>query len=267
MKFLLTGVFILVLIFNTYLFITPGKSGFANYFFNLAYSVIFILGAYIAFSKSKIMTYSRELAISLVSFSLSMVFFALGLVSWAYYNLVVAVEVPYPSISDLFFIIYYPAVAIGIYYLIIAVGGGFTKKLVLEGLLIFVVFFMILYLFLDQTNSSPDPSQITSLLSTGYILGDALLTSLAITILRTEKGTSLHPYLLYFVFGFLMLATGDTIFSFRSATGQYWNGDISDLLFAISGFVISLGFIFIPDKGDLLNKSAEETKRINTPTI
>ena len=103
--------------------------------------------------------------------------------------------------------------------------------------------FDILYLFLNQTSQGTGVTFGAKFLNIVYPAADSLLTALAITILRTEKGIADHPNILFFVFSFIVLAAADTVFSFRSSAGIYWNGDISDLLFAVSGFLTSWGIL------------------------
>ncbi|HKB88021.1 MAG TPA: hypothetical protein VKC53_00020 [Patescibacteria group bacterium] len=247
MKIILLTISVLVLLFDGFLYTNPDKITTLNYLFNLAYGIIFFLGMYAAFIRSKRFTDKPNLQKSMVFFGLGMFFYGLGLVIWTYYNLVLKIEIPYPSFADIAFLIYYPGVFAGIYFLIKSFGGVLTKKLVIEGSLIFLVFFMIIYFFLNQTSLGPDVSLGARYLNIGYTFFDSILIAMSITILRTEIGISSHPNILYFVFGFIILAVADTIFSYRSAVGSYWNGDMSDFLFAVSGFLTSWGILTIPN--------------------
>lgn len=247
MKNLLIITGFLVAILNIYLFWIPDKQTDLNYFFNLAYALIFFISGFTAYAKSTGLTISKNMSKSLFTLGTGMICFGMGLVVWTYYNLAAKIEIPYPSLADLFFLLYYPFIIVGIYYLINAIGTGPDKKLVIEGVLVFIILSAILYIFLDQT-SQDEVGPVASLLSISYIVCDSLITSFAITILRVQK-KSFDPQILYFVFGFLILATADTIFSYRTAREIYWNGDISDTLFALSGFLTGMGFLNMPSEG------------------
>ncbi len=247
MRTLLIVISFLVLVFDAFLFASPDKATIFNYLFNLAYAVIFLLGMYIAFVRSNRFVDTPNLHKSMRFFGAGLFFFATGLIIWTFYNLVLKVEIPYPSLSDIAFLLYYPGAILGIYFLIKSFGGEITKNMAVEGILIFFTFFALIYIFLNQTSLGPDVAFWARFLNVLYPLADSLLISFAITILRTERGIAGQPYILYFVFGFLILAIADTIFSYRSAMGVYWNGDISDLLFAASGFLTSLGLLSLPN--------------------
>jgi hypothetical protein len=245
MRILLAALGIGVFLFDILLFKNPDKVTNLNYLFNVAYALIFLFGASAAFLKSKKFPQAPNMGRSMAFFSLGMLFFALGLLVWTYYNLVLKISVPYPSFADPFFLIYYPSAILGIYFLIKSFGGKLTGRLIVEGVLTFLVFFGILYFFLIQTSLGPDVTFWAKFLNIAYPLSDSFLIAFAITVLRTERGVSSHPNILYFVFGFLILAAADTAFSYQSANNLYWNGNISDFLFAVSGFLTSWGILSI----------------------
>ncbi|SRR5258708_7363094 len=243
MRTLLLVFMVIVLGFDAFLFKNPDKQTTFNFLFNLVYALIFLLGATFAFFKSKQFPTAPKLQKSMLFFASGMFSFACGLITWTYYNIVSKIPIPYPSLADVFFLLYYPGVLIGIYFMITSFGNQVTKKLMFEGFLVFLVFFSLLYIFLSQTSLDASLPFLARFLNIIYPCADSLLIASAITVLRTEKGVSTHPNILYFVFAFFVLAAADTIFSYRSASGMYWNGDVSDLLFTISGFVMALGFL------------------------
>jgi hypothetical protein len=64
-------------------------------------------------------------------------------------------------------------------------------------------------------------------------------------MLRTQTG-HLNTHLLYFIFGFIALAGGDTLFAYQTTLESYWNGNIADATFSIAGFLLLLGIINLP---------------------
>lgn len=243
MRVILVIIGIVVVVFDVFLFLNPIKGGDINFIFNLVYSLIFVLGAFAAYTKREKFPDDPNMKKSLSFYALGLGFYALGLLVWTYYNLILRTPVPYPSLADLAFLMYYPGVIIGTYYLVHSFGGKFSAKLIAEGFLTFIVFFAILYIFLIQTSQGETVTFWARVLNITYPVADSFLTALGITILRTEKGISDHTNMLFFIFSFIVLAAADTIFSLRVASGAYWNGDISDLLFAISGFLTAWGIL------------------------
>jgi hypothetical protein len=115
-----------------------------------------------------------------------------------------------------------------------------------ETAVIFSILFLITYLFLSTNTGTINPLSIVGLLNIGYPVLDSLLISLAILATRSKAGI-LNNDLMYFVFGFIMLAAGDTLFSYQSSLGTYWNGNLADVYFATSGILIILGVLSLPE--------------------
>ncbi len=229
-------------VWNVFLYLNPDKQTVYNYLFNIAYSSIFIYGASVAFHTLKNYSLSTPIGKSLLFYTISLSLYTLGMFAWTYYNLILKVEVPYPGIPDLFFVLFQPFSLLSFYFLVKSYGSTFTLPRLLELGVLSLVLFFILYSFLKTTSLGEELSFLTRILNITYPLFDALLAGLAIIGLRTEKG-ALHPNLLVFVFAALAMVFADTAFSNRSATGTYWNGGISDTAYAISATLFTFGLI------------------------
>lgn len=234
--------FLITLIWNFFLYINPDKTTLFNYLFNVMYSFLFIYGAVLAFFTFQKYSFSSDIGKSLLFYTISLLSYALGLFVWSFYNVILQVEVPYPGLPDLFFILFQPFSAISFIYLVRSFGGKFTLPRLIELVILSSVLFFILYSFLSTTSLGGDIPVMARVLNVTYPFFDAFLASLAIIGLRTEKG-ALHPNLLTFIFAALAMVFADTTFSYRSSAGLYWNGDIADTGFAISATLFSFGII------------------------
>lgn len=246
-RWILVLVLLAVAAIEAQIYTQGSKTGDINYYVNVAYSLLFFIGAITAFVKYSKINENKDLKKSALFFAIGNSFYGIGLLIWSYYNIFLKVEMPYPSWADASFLIFYPGTIAGIIFLIKAVGEKMTKRMLWEGLTVFLIFFGILYQFIYQNSAGIGFFDPTNMLNFVYLMADSMLTAAALIVLRTEEGISKHPYILYFVFGFIMLATADTIFSYSSAIGTYWNGDISDILFALSGFLTAFGFSYLPE--------------------
>jgi hypothetical protein len=245
MKKLLIPLFLLLLVnagWNIYLYSTPDKQTVFNYLFNVSYSLIFMYGAFVAFTAFKQYSFATPIGKSLLFYAISLSAYALGLIVWAYYNVIIKVEVPYPGLPDLFFVLFQPFSAISFYYLVKSYGGKFTNPRLIELGILSLVLFFILYSFLKISSLGSDLPLMARILNISYPLLDAFLAALAIIGLRTEKG-ALHPNLLTFVFAALAMVFADTAFAYRSAAEIYWNGDFADTGFMISATLFTYGLI------------------------
>ena len=223
------------LIFNTFLLLNSNKETTLNYLFNASYGLIFFTGGIIGLTKK------------LYFLGSALIFYALGLFAWTYYNLILGIPAPYPGLPDLFFLFFQPLLILGYISLIKSYNGKFGLKTSIEVILIFVVFFVILASFLDFSVGILKLPTTELILGIAYPFFDSLLVALAIAGIRTEGG-SVHPNLLIFAFAAFFMASADTVFAYRIAQDSYWNGGISDSLFLIAGTLFSAGIISIKEK-------------------
>lgn len=229
-------------LFEVFLQINPDKQSFLNYFFNVTYAFIFLYGAIIACTSFRKHTLQTLEGKSLFFYGLALLSYTLGQFIWSFYNLILKQEIPYPGASDIFFLLFVPFAAAGFIFLLKSLGGRFSIGRLIEFILVTATMYIVLITFLGQSISGTSVTFMQTLLGYLYPLMDSILVSLAIVGLRTEKG-GLHPNLLIFVFASLFLAAADTLFSYLSSIGTYWNGDISDLFFFISGSLFAWGVI------------------------
>lgn len=210
------------IVLNLWLYINPDKETAFNYIFNATYGLVYLFGSIVAYKKG------------MISYAIAFLLYTIGLFTWAYYNLILKVPVPYPGLPDLFFIIFQPFLVVGFINLIKAFGGQFTLRWIIETLLVFIVLFALLFSFLGQSD----------LLGTIYQMFDSLLVALAISSIRTEAGLT-HPNILLFAFAAFLMASADTIFSYQVSQEFYWNGGIADTLFLIAGTLFSFGMLSV----------------------
>lgn len=231
-------------VWNIFLCINPDRQTPYNYLFNVTYGLMFLLGVIIALVGSKKFSSVTNLRKSLIFYALSLSMYVAGLFIWAFYNLVIKTSIPYPSISDIFFVLFQPFSAIAFVFLIKSFNGKFTLSRLIELVILFVAFFGILYSFLLKGSLSEGLPFLTNALNVFYPAFDAFLVSLAITGIRTEGG-NLHPNILIFAFAAIIMAFADTIFAYRTTQEIYWNGDIADTLFFVAASLFTIGIISI----------------------
>lgn len=117
-----------------------------------------------------------------------------------------------------------------------------TQRILGELLIALILSTGVITLLIGPPDVSYTLDLTTRLLNGYYPLGDALLMALAFIVLRTGGG-KMDRSILIIAGGMLLLAAADTLFTYRNNTEIYWNGDVSDLLFAYSGFFLSIGIV------------------------
>lgn len=235
-----------LLIWYLYLQVIPTKTTVLNYAFNIGYALAFLTAAGIAFYGIKILGFGAKVSKSLIFFGIAGLLYGIGLVIWAYFNLYLKVAIPYPSYADIFFVLFYPVMGLGLF----AVLGEFitisNRKVIFETMLLAIVTVFLINL-LNRPDLSENLPILTKLLNVAYPLFDVLLISLTYISIRISS-RKIEPSLMMLISALTFQATGDLFFSFRSATNIYWNGDISDFFLMMSGITLAFAVVNIIDR-------------------
>lgn len=221
----------------------PNEPGTWHFLFNGGYGLVFLVGGLGGLYQSFRLGGLRSTVGRAITFvSLGLTSYAIGQFIWMVYNLILTQEVPYPSVSDLFFIVATPLFGIGFWHLLRMYRTFITKRLALELIIAFSLSSGVIILLIGPPDVSYDVNVAARFLNVFYPFADALLVSLAFVTFRTGGGT-VDKSMVMFAVGMLLLSAADTLFTYRNNQEVYWNGDVSDLLFAFSGFFISYGVI------------------------
>lgn len=186
----------------------------------------------------------------MIALALGLFGWTLGMVVWNYYLFVSAVEVPYPSLGDLFYISIWPLWTYAMIELSRVTGArfGLRKKggrtlLILISLLVVSISYYLLFVVarggIFEWNNA-----IELLLGVAYPLGDVLilLSSISVFIFSFKfLGGRYHKPVLLLIFGFVLNYVADFFFVYSISIGTYFNGHISDFLYVNMLFVVALG--------------------------
>lgn len=185
-----------------------------------------------------------ELKKIILPLQISNLLFAAALYIWFYYN-ITGNETPYPSLADLFFLLYYPINLTSLYYLTRQTKIKWTISFIVSTFLVFVILAGISTAFLSNQSINFNSSPVVIILNLIYPILDALLVAFGLIILRSQRNFG-YRYLFFYVFGYVFLGFADVIFAYQTNTGIYWNGNIADLLYATAHMFIALGTYFLP---------------------
>jgi len=222
-----------------------------NYFFNIIGSLNFLLAGitslvYLVTSKTHKSIY--------LTLALSSLFYFCAQLTWYLYNIYYVTEIPYPSYTDLFYILFYASLALAGVLSMIKIKFKFHFTSIFEIFIVALVIMLITHSFMNSVSTSAPDSPLELILNFAYPALDAIMISLTLAAIRSQYGR-LQPMLLYFIISFIMLTFGDTIFGYQTSLGTYWNGNLVDIFFAISGYFYAMGIVNMPQ---LLN--TQDTK-------
>ena len=250
---LLSIVFVVTLIWNTKLQLTVNHATSWNFLYNAAYGIIyFASGLYGMFHGLKIGKTS-PLSKTLLLVGLGLLSYGTALFIWVYYNLALQIEIPYPSLTDVFFVLFTPLVAIGFFLFVRFFKNLTTASHVRDAVIIFI-FSSALIFYIVRPDLNAEMSAAQLFLTIFYPFGDVILLSLALLAIRIGVGR-IQSSLLVLTLASILQTVGDTLFTTRTAQKMYWNGDISDLFYTLSAFAFGLALILIKEQSQTQNLS------------
>ncbi len=189
----------------------------------------------------------------------SVLFLSAGLISWGvgelifagYYNLLLGVEVPYPSLADVAFIVSWPLWGIGMVYLSRATGvktalHTFSSKIMILVIPIIAIafsYYLLVVVARDGVISSSEDS-IKIFFDLAYPIGDVVILTLATIIYGLSFkyfGGKFRLAIYVLLAGFIFNYFADFSFSYQTTLETFVPGGISDLLFTTAMSAISYG--------------------------
>lgn len=187
--------------------------------------------------------------------SLGLVTWGIGIAIWLFYNLILQVEIPYPSWADAAFIISWPLWGAGAVFLSRATGAQFGLRnrggkamLLFVPLMIIILSYYFLVVLARGGTFELAGEGLTVFFDLAYPIGDVVILTLATIIYglsyRYFGGAyRLAIYLILAAFALNYLA--DFTFSYTTSTETYYNGSLADVLFATTMFVFSVGIALL----------------------
>ncbi len=234
--------FIISLGWTVILTLTGTTTSPFNYGYNLLIGLLFGAGGVIGLLGTRSLASSSRLGKSLFFLSLGNLFQMFGFVTWWYLNTFSHIDIPYPSIADILFVLVYPCMGYGLWLLVKIFNEGITKRNLLESVAIGLIAAVIIIGFVNRPDVSKSLDFYTNLFNILYPLGSVLLLSIALVSYRIGEG-KIRPVLELYVIALTLYTAADSVFSYLESTNNYWNGNVADMLFAWAGIIMSLGIL------------------------
>lgn len=254
-----------------------------NTWFAAAYSIVPILGAFGGFvTATSWSTVNRELKKAIMAFSFGLLSWGSGEIIWSIYNLFFKIEVPYPSLADVGFMMSLPLWSLGIVFLARGVGikadvkNRLIKYLVfLLPVVVLIISYYLLFIVIRRADFGPESGLIKLFFDISYPLWDivllVLITIINILAFGFIRDRFLKPFIIISL-GLLFSFFADLGFSYQSSVGEFYNGGFVDLLFITTNFLVSLGInTLVPEDGNpsinlqtiLLKQRDKEIEEVN----
>jgi len=255
---IVTLCFLACLAWSVYLFFLPIKTTTGNYLFNVAVSFFFLVGGMLAWFYIYRCKLTCVFGKAMLWIGGAQISYAIAGFFWAYYNLILHIDIPYPSLADVFYLLFPLGVALGSLHLMEMAHVRITHQGIRDSsIVIITTYICVFFLFYQPDLSSNLPWQ-TVVFNLFYPLTDALLISLAFILIRVIRGSFLIPSL-FLTMSLIVMSVGDMLFSYRNTHGLYWNGDISDVLFLVSGYLMMSAIFLLVQTAEQISKKRQIT--------
>jgi len=179
-----------------------------------------------------------------LGFTFGMGFWFLGELGWAVYTLLLNVEVPYPSIADVAWLIGYLPLMAAIHWYLRAFSFAISKAMYAVAVVAVSIGSFAFFTFLVSPilAVAAEEKIATLMVDLAYPALDLALFSLAILgLLIFAKGKIASAWLL--INGaILMNVVADILFSYTTLQGTYYNGHFLELFFHMGYILFALAF-------------------------
>ena len=225
-----------------------------NYLYQFAFGLIPLLGGISGIIKSKKWGgLKSKVGSALFYISLGLVTWGIGQMFWSVlYNIILKVEVPYPSLADIGYVLSWPLWAVGIIKLSHATGARFSL-IRFKGKVFLFVIPIILVLFSYYFLVVVARGGLLTDISGGYLkvffdlaypTGDVVILTLAVLIYGLSfnyLGGKFKLPIIILLLGFVVNYFVDFSFSYVTTAETYYNGHWVDLLFPTAMMLIAFG--------------------------
>jgi hypothetical protein len=252
----------LLVLYWGYIFFNGLTEGFHNYFFSFLFGLTPLIAGIVAIIQSRIWGGLKSAVGKAVFFiGLGVFCWGAGEAIWSYYNFILNVPAPYPSLADVGFapsIFFY---GLGAIYLSRATGARYGLRnplakvfALVAPVAILVVSYYIQVIVAHGGVLIPEgDTDLKLFLDIVYPLGDFVGLTIAIIVSGLSfkyLGGKYLPDIIAILLGLLAMYVGDVVFSYTTTVGTYYNADFGDLILATGTFLLSYGVLgFVTHKG------------------
>ncbi len=229
---------------------SPNHDSPFNDYFADSYGILSGVGGIIGLIISKKWGFLQSyMGKSLAYLSFGLICQFLGQVSYSIIFYVYNIENAYPSIGEIFYLASIPLYVLGVWNIAKASGIKLslqkTKYKMVSILLPFLMILVSYHVFLINYDSQEVPFSVV-LLDYIYPIGQAFFVSLALLTYFTTRsylGGLMRGKIFFVLFALVFQYIADSMFIFETRSENWYAGGLSDLMFVVSYFIMTLGLI------------------------
>ncbi|QEF95176.1 PAS domain S-box protein [Methanothermobacter sp. KEPCO-1] len=176
-----------------------------------------------------------HLYLTLILLSAGQFFSFLGDLTWFILESIL-LQSPFPSVADVFYLLYYPLFAAGIFT--VPVRRYSDVKSLIDLLIILVASASAAWVFLVKPTVLAGGNPTYVLVAVLYIVGDLLILFMIMDLIINKMGNFRSRTIYIFLASIALLLTADISFTYQTITGIYAKGTFQDLFWAFSYIIL-----------------------------
>jgi hypothetical protein len=246
---------LLLFVYWSVLHFTHQTSGIYNLLYSFLFSLIpLIAGVVGMFGSNTWGMFKSYIGKGIFFISLGIFLWGAGSMDWSYYNFFLSQPAPYPSLADLGFapsIFFY---GLGAFYLSKVTGAKFGLRnnvakffVVIAPIVILALSYYILIVIARGGILVPEgETGLKTILDIAYPFGDFIALAMSVVISGLSFRYMGGSYLLDIISilaGLGVMFIADSIFSYTTTVGTFYNGDFGDLVLTVGLFLLSFGVL------------------------
>lgn len=239
--------------------LTPYENFFQRYMFaGFGLGILTLVAAWIGIDTARFFSFKSSFGKAMLLISLGVLSWGLGNLAFFVYNMFMNIEVPYPSLADVGYLGMIPLANYGLFILLKSIKFRLDAKTIVKIVIPILAVFAVIFPLFIYGKLAEEASLLTKFLNILYPLGDVLFLSLSLVILTLAYKSVLFKPLGIISLGFIIEAFADFAFSYTTATGIYYTGYWTDILFCMAFFVIGVGLHYFKSSHDVILKKGNK---------
>lgn len=253
---LFTAFFAVIVIFWLFLFLTDKRGGDWNYWYSFLFGLIPFFGGIVGMIQARLWGgFKSHVGRAVIFVSFGLFLWGFGENIWSYYNFFEHVPAPYPSLADLGFA---PSIffwILGTAFMSVSSGALLALRKTHTAKLFAVLIPLILLIpsyYIQVTVARGGvvvphgETLLKAILDIAYPFGDFLALTFAAVVyglsFRYAGGIYRRAFSALLA-GLAVMYCADSVFSYTTTKGTYYNGDWGDLLLALGQFLMTFGIL------------------------
>jgi len=184
----------------------------------------------------------KQFSMVWLCFTLGLALWFLGETGWAIYTLLLGIEIPYPSVADVFWLSGYVPFLVALNLYVKIFKSGLSRRMVAFSMAATFVLAVLASATLMAPILEAEKDLVTLIIDFTYPFFDIFLFSVAFLGLLIFLGGRLERSWLLINLGILSNASADVLFSYTVAQGTYYSGHLLEILFHLGYLLFILAF-------------------------